>query len=749
MLKVNGDGMYVCAECQKPFGTVRALSTHIGKCHGSDAKTYYDVYLKEAGEGTCPVCGKPTKFRSLGEGYKVCCSHACFGKHFSADTEKVKARNAKSEATSMARYGVKNAGGTKEALEKAQQTNLARRGVRWNMQSSAVVEKSRETCVEKYGATTYVHSQEGSDRVTDTVRERFGRDNFFSGPEGLAAAREGMVARHGVENPMFSREIIEARSAAEREKYGGKLFVQTDEFKEKSRETQVERYGTWYSASPEGRKAYRDAILEKYGDAEYFQTDDFKQKNQATLHDTYGVTNYSQTPEWKDKVKATSESRYGVSHPSQSPVVKAKGIATCMERYGVENFAKTPEFVERATKTSLEHWGVSHPSRSPIIGERRIASNMLKYGAPHYMQSAAYQDRILGRYISLIEGKSCEIVDRPTPDTIKFRCKICGNEMTEQVQLVKARSAAGLTPCTCCMPKNPPVSYEERELTAYVESLGFTVSHYDRDFIGPYGADIVVEDKKLIIEYDGVYWHSEAHKSDKYHITKTLYGQEKGYRVVHIFSDEWVYSNDIVKSRIKHILGVSSARVVHARDCEVKLVESAIANAFLTTNHLQGAAISKWRYGLYFGEELVALMTFGESRFEDNTIELIRYCALMDVSVVGGAGKLFKRFAGDNPNVEVITSYADARWSTSDAFYTKLGFALDSMSSPGYYIVDGDIRRNRMQFQRHKIAGPGDEGKTEHDITRERGLFRIYDCGQYKYVWRRNPVNQTKEANDG
>lgn len=29
------------------------------------------------------------------------------------------------------------------------------------------------------------------------------------------------------------------------------------------------------------------------------------------------------------------------------------------------------------------------------------------------------------------------------------------------------------------------------------------------------------------------------------------------------------------------------------------------------------------------------------------------------------------------------------------------------------------------------------DDKTEHDITFERGLFRIYDCGQYRYVWKR------------
>ena len=37
------------------------------------------------------------------------------------------------------------------------------------------------------------------------------------------------------------------------------------------------------------------------------------------------------------------------------------------------------------------------------------------------------------------------------------------------------------------------------------------------------------------------------------------------------------------------------------------------------------------------------------------------------------------------------------------------------------------------------LREPG-EGKTEHDITLERGLYRIYDCGQYKYVWKRGQV---------
>jgi hypothetical protein len=130
-------------------------------------------------------------------------------------------------------------------------------------------------------------------------------------------------------------------------------------------------------------------------------------------------------------------------------------------------------------------------------------------------------------------------------------------------------------------------------------------------------------------------------------------------------------------------------------------------------------------------------MTFGHNRFGDG-VELHRFCNRVGVSVVGGAGRLFRHFIDAHPEVNEMITFADARWSEKEAFYIKLGFEYESTSSPGYYIVDGAIRRNRMQFQRHKIARPGDEGKTEHEITLERGLFRIYDCGQYKYRWKRS-----------
>lgn len=669
MLTKTVKGTYKCAFCHTEYSNVRQLSLNISCGHKMTTQEYYDRFCKEPGEGECKVCGKPTKFRSLGEGYKETCSHKCGSILLKNDPAKMAAKKAKTEATCMAKYGVSNGGGSRAALEKAQKTNMERRGVRWNMQSKKVVEKSKATCMEKYGTTTFVHSKEGTAKVIATVRERFGRDNFFSGQEGNEAAKAGMLAKHGANNPMRVPEILSAHMAADKEKNGGKFFVQTDKFKKKSKETQFSMYGTWYSASPEGRAKYREIMLDKVGVPEYFQSDEFKRKTKETMQATRGVDNISQTTEWKEKVAATS---------------------------------------------------------------------MEKYGAPHYTQSQAYKAPAIEKYNELIAPYHCKVVTMHTKDRIQFHCEECGNDSIEQYQLLEWRIAHCMTPCTHCHPKNSPVSLEEAEVRSFVEALGMKVDHYDRDFLGTYGADIVVESAKTIVEYDGIYWHSELYKDSRYHLEKKLLAQEKGYRLVHIFSDEWVYRRSIVESRLRYLFGCSGLERVNARDCEVREVMPADYRKFLEENHIQGPVNSRWALGLYLGERLVSLMTFGPSRFEDNVVELLRFCSERSLTVPGAAGKLFRHFVNVHPEVTTMTSYADMRWSTGDAFYTKLGFGLESMSEPGYFIVDGDVRRNRMNYQRHKLAGPGDEGKTEHEITLERGLFRIYDCGQYKYRWNRS-----------
>ena len=111
-----------------------------------------------------------------------------------------------------------------------------------------------------------------------------------------------------------------------------------------------------------------------------------------------------------------------------------------------------------------------------------------------------------------------------------------------------------------------------------------------------------------------------------------------------MFENEWKLKQDIVKSRLKNLLGVYD-KVIYARKCEVREVPSKESILFQEDNHLQGAVNAKVNLGLYFNGELISLMTFGKCRFDKkHEWEMLRFCSKLGYHIVGGAGKLLKHF---------------------------------------------------------------------------------------------------------
>jgi len=68
-----------CKLCEKKFVNISEISKHIINDHNISVKEYYDRFYKEDGEGECAniICGKETRFLSLGRGYNLCCSTGC------------------------------------------------------------------------------------------------------------------------------------------------------------------------------------------------------------------------------------------------------------------------------------------------------------------------------------------------------------------------------------------------------------------------------------------------------------------------------------------------------------------------------------------------------------------------------------------------------------------------------------------------------------------------------------------------
>ena len=478
-------------------------------------------------------------------------------------------------------------------------------------------------------------------------------------------------------------------------KYGVEHVTQVKEIKEKIKQTCKKHYGVEYPC----------------------QSDTVKEKRNQTCLQKYGVEYTSQVNEFKNKKKETYLEHYGVENPSQSKDVLEKRKQTYLEHYGVENPCQSKDVLEKRKQTYLEHYGVENPSQSIEIQEKIKHTNLEKF-------KKIYKEK----YSNLISYDN---------DTLTFFCNDCGQNFTISKALFACRRENHIKFCTNCHPYNSPISTGEKDLVNYIKTIysGQLIEN-DRITLSGKELDIFLPEKKLAFEFDGLYWHNELNKTNNYHLEKTEACEKQGIKLIHIFEDEWNCNPDIVKSRIKSLLNLNEH--IFARKCEIKEVNYKDTEKFLGENHIQGNCMSKYRYGLYYNNELISIMTFGKSRFNKTEYEMLRFCNKLNINVIGGASKLFIYFLRKHPEITKIISFADRRWSNGN-LYEKLGFILVNKTKPSYYYIINNIRHNRIEFQKHKLITESyDSALSEHEIMLQRKIYRIYDCGNLKYVFINN-----------
>jgi predicted transcriptional regulator len=284
------------------------------------------------------------------------------------------------------------------------------------------------------------------------------------------------------------------------------------------------------------------------------------------------------------------------------------------------------------------------------------------------------------------------------------------------------------------------VSKPQLEINDFIKDLGFETKLNNKSELKGVELDILVVNKNIAIEFNGLYYHSESMgKTKNYHLDKTLLSEKNNIKLIHIFEDEWVFKKHIVKERLKTILGVNNNKI-YARKCIIKEINTEIKNNFLNEIHIQGSDNSSVRLGAYYNDELVGVMTFsklrkvlGSTNKSDSEYELLRFSSK---SVVGLVSKFLKYFI-KNYNPTKIISYADRRWSpfSNDCVYTKVGFKFIGETKPNYwYMRNYKTREYRYNYRKDILVSKGyDINKTEFQIMDSLGFQRIWDCGSFKF----------------
>jgi len=449
-----------------------------------------------------------------------------------------------------------------------------------------------------------------------------------------------------------------------------------------------------WSKTPENIKSRIELSIiaqkKKYDGKLYCQTGEFIKKSKKTKLKRHGNENYVNTK----KTKQTKLEKYG----DENYINKEKMKQTCLLKYGVDNYSKTDKFKRDHAIKVFNKLLNNTPFKDKIIPMFNIED----------------YNGIVGRY--------------------EFKCKICNLIFEDHLNNGK------IPRCTICYPLKS-TSLAEKEIFQYVQELLPTIEIIENDKIILSGKelDIYIPSKKLAIEYNGLYWHSELNGKDKnYHLNKTKRCNKNGVRLIQIFEDEWMNKRCVVKSRLKHILGISKT-TIFARKCILKEINPKDKNDFLNEIHIQGEDKSRVKVGAYYNDELVSVMTFSKRRIalgsrnvDDTDFELSRFA--VKYQITGIANRLLKYFIKNN-NPKTIISYSDRRWNTG-VLYENLGFTKISDGAPGYwYIIDG-MRKHRFNFRKNVIKDKlksFDPNLTEWQNMQLNGYDRIWDCGHLKY----------------
>ena len=460
--------------------------------------------------------------------------------------------------------------------------------------------------------------------------------------------------------------------------------------------------------------------LEKYGTEYHIASDKVKNKAKQTFIERYGVDHQCKVKEVREKINQTNIKKYGGVAPAKSQEIMDKIVETNMERYGVKMTLQNEDVKKKARVTMLERYGHEYFTATDEFKQHIKDLNMERYGRFHHTQKE-WSDETY----ALLENK----------EWMAQQYEILGGH-----QLARKLGVDGTTIYDRLNKHGIPInqtlqSAAERQVNEFIMSLGFDTIQSDRSILGGKELDIVIPEKKIAIEYNGLFWHSFPKRPKNYHKEKTDATNAAGYRLIHIFEDEWKYQQEQMKNKLKSILGVDDRPVVYARKCEVvdMTKDKTKVKDFYNEHHVQGNGGQSLVFALVEEGIPVAMMSF--KRRSSVEYDLVRYAT--SKRVVGGFSKLLKASKKHlkELGVEFIVSFADKRYSDGN-MYLQNGWEHVYDTKPDYQYVIEDMRVRKQNFRRKILEEKlpnfnPDESEMVNMLKHE--IFPIYDCGLMKF----------------
>lgn len=217
----------------------------------------------------------------------------------------------------------------------------------------------------------------------------------------------------------------------------------------------------------------------------------------------------------------------------------------------------------------------------------------------------------------------------------------------------------------------------------------------DKKFIKPLEIDLISDEHKLCIEYDGLMFHSfgisnckrfnnynllEQNKNK--HLLKTNLVNENGYNLLHIFENEflnkkqWNIWVSIINKIIKNIKYLN----LDISNIYISKINNNICDDFLEHNHLEGKSNSTINLGLFINNVLSQVLS---GDYKENNFVISRLCNLTSINT---SFDILFNYLNDNYEYVEIIIFLNKRYTVLEYDYLlQSGFTHIACTFPKAY----------------------------------------------------------------
>ena len=273
-----------------------------------------------------------------------------------------------------------------------------------------------------------------------------------------------------------------------------------------------------------------------------------------------------------DKIKERSEkiSEFYKNNPEAVKSLSKKCSQWCKEhqeeiRKRAENYSvwysnnpdKTSQMKEHRTNTLKDNPDIMHRVSDKLKqryidnpDERKALSDRVKKwydeNTDHsYLEK--FRDIIHEDDYSYSLSHPVKHIRTKCPACNEYHYHLFNDVFVNSRQCLKYGHAPMCEDCRCLLTS----SYAEQEIADYISTFysGECIRNA-RNIISPLEIDLYYPDKKVAIEFNGDYWHSEKFKDNKYHRNKYIKCCENDIHLISVFERDWLDNKSFVKDAI-------------------------------------------------------------------------------------------------------------------------------------------------------------------------------------------------------